>query len=224
MGKKRKSSGVTRFFLLLLCMMLLQGVAASVNPSGHVQAATVKKGLKKEGKYYYYYVNNRKVKNTWKTVKVTTGGKTVSYRYYFGSNGRAYAAPNLKKTEGYTKNVVCKKIGKYYYGFDNQGRMVKSGYYCDPNKFDSNGDTRSYYFDKNGRYISSKSKAARKAGAYGAKASTLKKVLGKPLSVKKLNSCFGEPGDDYQWNYKNIYVTVHIYPDGTGMVFGILPR
>ena len=213
---ERKTVNLKRIFLLLLCMMLMQGVSIFAAPSVRAEAATVKKGLVKEGKYYYYYVNNKKVKNTWKTVK--------SVRYYFGSNGRAYAAPDMTKTDKYTMNIVVKKIGKYYYGFDSKGRMVKSGYYNNPQKFDSNGDSMTYYFDRTGHYNAAKSKAVRKAGAYGADMKALRKLLGKPKSVKKLNSCFGEPGDDYQWNYSKIYVTVHIYPDGTGIVFGIFPR
>lgn len=213
---ERNKFHLRKGFLLLLCMVLLQGGLVFASPSIRAEAATVKKGLVKEGKYYYYYVNNKKVKNTWKTVKTN--------KYYFGSNGRAYAAPDLKKSDQYTMNVVVKKIGKYYYGFDSKGRMVKSGYYNNPQKLDSNGDSMTYYFDKNGRYNAAKSRAVRKAGAYGSDTKALRKLLGKAKSVKKLNSCFGEPGNDYQWNYSNIYVTVHIYPKGTGMVYGIFPR
>lgn len=224
MEKRARFSALKKIILCMLCMIMVQGAVVYFQPLEHVQAATVKKGLKKSGKYYYYYVNGKKVKNTWKTVKTTSGGKKVSYKYYFGSNGRAYAASNLKTTDGYTKNVVVKKIGKYYYGFDRNGHMVKSGYYNNPLKFDSNGDSLTYYFDKYGRYNAAKSKAIRKAGAYGANGKSLLKILGKPKSKKKLNSCFGEPGNDYQWNYANIYVTVHVYPDGSRMVFGIFPR
>lgn len=207
----------------MLCMVLAQSAFTYSGTVEQVQAATVKKGLKKEGSYYYYYSKNKKVKKTWKTVKTTSNGKKVSYRYYFGSNGRAYAAKNLKKSDGYTKNIVLKKIGKYYYGFDNKGRMVKSGYYNNPLKFNSQGDSKTYYIDKKGRYNAAKSKAICKAGAYGANAASLRKILGTPKKVKKLNSCFGEPGDDYQLNYANVYVTIHRYPDGREMVFGIFP-
>lgn len=215
----RKKSGFLRLkklILCMLCLLMVQGTVGYFYPPEHVQAATVKKGLKKEGKYYYYYVNGKKAKNTWKTVK--------SYKYYFGSNGRAYMASDLKKTDGYTKNVTVKKIGKYYYGFDRNGHMVKSGYYNDPLKYDSNGDSLSYYFDKYGHCNFTKSRALRKAGAYGANGKSLEKILGKPKSKKKLNSCSGEPGNDYQWNYANIYVTFHEYPNGRRTVFGIFPR
>lgn len=220
---KRKATGLKRLLIFILCLILAQGGSVYFGTAENVQAAT-KKGLKKEGNYYYYYVKNKRVKKKWKTVKTTSNGKKISYKYYFGSNGRAYAARNLKKSEGYNKNVVLKKIGKYYYGFDNKGHMVKSGYYNDPRKFDSNGDTMTYYFDKKGHYNAKKSKAIRKAGAYGRNAKTLRKILGKPKKTKKLNSCFGEPGDDYQLYYTNIYVTIHRYPSGREMVFGIFPR
>lgn len=223
MENKKIISGIKKLMIFMLCLVLAQSVFTYFDKADHVQAATVKNGLKKEGSYYYYYNKNKKVTNAWKTVKVTANGKTVSYKYYFGSNGRAYAAKDLKKSDNYTKNVVVKKIGSYYYGFDNKGRMVKSGYYNDPLKLDANGDSYTYYFDKNGRYNAAKSKAIRKAGAYGANAASLRKILGKPKATKKLNSCFGEPGDDYQLNYANIYVTLHRYPDGREMVFGIFP-
>lgn len=213
---ERRAKEIKKVLVFLLCMVMVQGICSLAAPAARAEAATVKKGLVKEGKYYYYYQNNKKVKNTWKTVR--------SARYYFGSNGRAYAAPDMTKTDNYKQNIVVKKIGKYYYGFDNKGRMVKSGYYNNPQKLDSNGDSMTYYFDRNGRYQAAKSKAVRKAGAYGKDAVSVRRLLGKPKSIEKLNSCFGEPGDDYQWNYTHIYVTVHIYPDETGIVFGIFPR
>ncbi|MDC7286758.1 hypothetical protein NXH76_02990 [Blautia schinkii] len=223
MEKKRNRSGFKKFIILLLCVILAQGVITVPFMAEKVQAATVKKGLKKEGNYYYFYANNKKVTNTWKTIKTTSNGKTVSYKYYFGSNGRAYAAKDLKKSMKYNKNVVLKKIGNYYYGFDRLGHMVKSGYYNNPMKYDSNGDSYTYYFDKNGRCNSAKSKAIRKAGAYQADAAAIRKILGKPKKEIKLNSCYGEPGDDYRLNYANIYVTIHRYPDKREMVFGIFP-
>lgn len=223
MKKKTGISVFRKFILVMLCMVLAQGIFAYSGTATEVQAAKAKTGLQKEGSYYYYYSKNKKVKNTWKTVKTTSNGKKVSYKYYFGSNGRAYAAKNLKKSDGYTKNIVLKKIGKYYYGFDSKGRMVKSGYYNNPLNMDKNGDSMTYYIDKNGRYNAAKSKAIRKAGAYGADAAGVRKILGKPKKEIKLNSCFGEPGDDYQLNYANIYVTIHRYPDGREMVFGIFP-
>lgn len=225
MKKRITSSVLKKLLLFTLLFALAQGVViTSSYTTETVQAAKVKKGLKKEGKYYYYYVNGKRVKNQWKTVKVKSNGKTVSYRYYFGKNGRAYAAPNLKSDYGYKQNIVVKKIGKYYYGFNRYGRMVKSGYYNNPQKFDKNGDSYTYYFNAKGRLVSSKSKAIRKAAAYGKDAAAVRKILGKPIKEIKQNSCFGEPGDDYMLRYANIDVSVHRYPDGREMMFGIFPR
>lgn len=221
--RSARISGLKKFILCMLLVVLAQNVFPCFPTLGSVRAAEVKRGLKKEGKYYYYYVNNEKVTDTWKTIKTTSKGKKVTYKYYFGSNGRAYAAPNLKKTDKYTKNVVVKKIGKYSYGFDSKGHMVKSGYYNNPLKIDRKGDSATYYFDKKGRCILNKSKAICKAGAYGKNAAALRRILGKPKSAKKLNSCFGEPGDDYRLNYANVYVTIHRYPDNKEIVFGIFP-
>lgn len=209
--------------IFFLCVCMAQGTVLLAAVPQTVQAATVKKGLKKEGKYYYYYENGVKVKNTWKTVKKKVSGKTVSYRYYFGKNGRAYAAPDLSKSDRYKKNVLVKKIGKYYYGFDRNGRMVTSGYYNNPQKYDRNGDTYTYYFDKNGRYNSKKSLAIRKAGKYMTNAAAIRKILGTPKKTSKLDSCFGEAGNDYRLTYTNISVTIHRYPDGREIVFGIFP-
>ncbi len=214
MKKKKIGDIPKRIMMLLLCAALAQS-AAPVGPAVlQVQAASVKKGLKKEGKYYYYYVNGQRVKNTWKTVN--------GRKYYFGSNGRAYAAPNLK-SQGYTQNVVVKKIGKYYYGFDRKGRMVKSGYYNNPNQYDSSGNTMTYYFNAKGRMVTKKSKAIRKAGDYRADAAAVRAILGEPLREEPLDSCFEEDGDDYRLVYKTVAVTIHRYTDGHEIVFGIFP-
>lgn len=223
MEKKKRFSGLRKVILLVLCIILAQNILCCPEAGETVQAATIRKGLIKEGNHYFFYINNKRVTNTWKTVKTTANGKTVYYRYYFGSNGKAYAAKDLKKSMKYNKNIVLKKIGKYYYGFDRLGHMVKSGYYNNPLKYDSNGDPYTYYFDKNGRCDSAKSKAIRKAGAYKANAVSIRKILGRPQKEIKLKTCYGEPGDDYQLNYGTIYVTIHRYPDKREMVFGIFP-
>ena len=55
---------------VVLCLCFLQTpVMEGVTSVTEVQAA-VKKGLKKEKGKYYYYVRGRKVKNTWKSVKI----------------------------------------------------------------------------------------------------------------------------------------------------------
>lgn len=214
MEKRKIRNAPKRVLLLLLCAMLLQSAAPAGPAVLHAQAAAVKKGLKKEGKYCYYYAKGQRVKNAWKTVK--------GRKYYFGRNGRAYAAPNMK-SQDYTKNIIVKKIGKYSYGFDNKGRMVKSGYYNDPQKYDKNGNTMTYYFNKKGRLQTKQSKAIRKAGDYRADAAAVRAILGEPLREEALNSCFEEDGDDYRLVYRTVTVTIHRYTDGREIVFGIFP-
>lgn len=213
---------IKKIAVVFMCICLVQVMAGGAFEPVSVQAAA-KKGLVKSGKNYYYYQNGKKIKNKWKTVTVKNSkGKKVSYRYYFGKDGKAYIAKN-EKSLGYTKNIVCKKIGKYSYGFDRLGHMVKSGYYNNPDKFDKNNDSLTYYFDSKGHYVASKSKSIRKAGAYGADAGAIRKILGTPEKTVKLNSCFGKDGDDYKLVYGNVYVTIHRYTDNREIVFGIFP-
>ena len=101
----------------VLCLLFVQMPAITEKTAVQVEAATVKKGLKKENGKYYYYVNNKKVKNVWKNVTQKVNGKKVTYRYYFGSNGAAYA--------GKKNAPAVKKISGAYYAFDVNGRMLK---------------------------------------------------------------------------------------------------
>lgn len=113
-----------RILAVVLCMACMQVPVITETGAVQVQAATVKKGLKKEGTRYYYYENGVRVKNAWRTVSKIQNGKTVSYRYYFDKNGVAYAG---KKVNGVTQ-IALKKISGCYYGFDSYGRMVKGSY------------------------------------------------------------------------------------------------
>ena len=75
-------------------------------------------GIVKKGSRTYFYKNGVMQKNCWSPDK----------KQYFGKNGVAYAAP---KVSGCKKNIVVKKIGKKYYGFDRNGFKVKKGVYAD---------------------------------------------------------------------------------------------
>lgn len=101
-----------KLLIILLCMMVVQVPMTAVCGTSKVEAASVKKGLKKSNGKYYYYVNGKKVKNTWKSVKVTVNGKKTTCKYYFGKNG---AAVTGKKTIG----------GKAYY-FNSKGQLQTS--------------------------------------------------------------------------------------------------
>ncbi len=107
-----------------LCLLFVQGPLLSETAAVQVQAAAVKSGLKKEGGKYFYYVNGKKVKNVWKNIQVTSNGKKVTRRCYFGKDGAAYAG---KKVGGVTQPAV-KKISGAYYAFDSYGRMMKGTY------------------------------------------------------------------------------------------------
>lgn len=111
-----------RLLAIMLCIFCVQVPVVTMPQTAMAAETAVKQGLKREGSKYYYYVNGVKVTNTWKTVSYTSNGKTVSYRYYFGANGAAYAG---RKYNGVNMPIV-KKIGNYYYAFNIYGRMLKN--------------------------------------------------------------------------------------------------
>lgn len=197
MQKKRK---IGKAFLFILCCMLLQMTAMSVN------AQAAKSGLVKSGKKIYYYKDGKKVKNCWKTVK---GSK-----YYFGKDGAAYMAP---KAAGKSKQVVCKKIGKQRYCFDKNGRMVKKGVYAA-----ANGDI--YVVTKNGTVDQKSSKKYRKALKYLANAKTIRKYLGKPQKTTSSSSCLYDGGTDLILTYPNVILSLSREQNGTEHVLYLEPR
>lgn len=113
-----------RIFAVILCLLCVQVPVVSEAGAVQVQAATVKSGLKKENGKYYYYSKGKKIKNTWKSISTTSNGKKVTYKYYFGKDGAAYAG---KKVNGATQPAL-KKISGCYYAFDSYGRMMKGTY------------------------------------------------------------------------------------------------
>lgn len=205
-----------KLLIFVLCLMLVQVPVMTVSSPKTVQAATVKKGLKKEKGKYYYYVNGKKVKNTWKTVKVKEKGKTVSYRYYFGKNGAAYTAA---KSFGSYNNVVVKTIKGKKYGFNARGRMAKGVYV--------NGSNMKFYaFTKRGLYDAKTTSALRKASKEGTDASKLRKLLGKPLKEEVTDSCYTDPlvVNDVILTYNYVTVTLGRYADGREIVYGAYPN
>lgn len=208
-----------KILMLVLCLLMVQVPVLTVPHTETVQAATVKKGLQKEKGKYYYYKNGKKAQNTWKTIKIKENGKTVSYRYYFGKNGAAYAAG--KSTGKY--NVVVKKIKGVQYGFDTRGRLVKGVYV-------NGGNLRFYAFTKKGVYDAKKTSALRKAAQNGADASALRALLGKPIKETTMDSCMTIPGTDIPLidvilTYSTFTVSVGRYPDGSKeIVYGVIPR
>jgi hypothetical protein len=201
-----------RFLLLILCLMFVQLPAiGGTSVPARVEAATVKKGLKKEGGKYYYYQNGKKVKNTWKTVKTTKNGKTVSYKYYFGSNGAAYAGT---KTDWDT-TIAFKKIGGKYYGFNASAQMV-TGIYVSNDSF--------YVFnEKTGVYDASATKKLRAASKYQKNAATLRKLLGKPSRTETTDGCYGD-GEELILYYPHFMVNLYRDKKGKEIVLGVMSR
>ena len=190
-----------KLILLLACLMFTQLSAEMLTTPVMVEAATVTSGLKKENGKYYYYYKGKKVKNTWKTVN--------GYRYYFGSNDAAYAG----KVEYGEKVFAYKKISGKYYGFDKYARMQKGDYVRYGKIYSFN--------KKNGVYDSKRTAVLRKAAKYETNAATIRKLLGKPLKVKKVSGCYS--GQEYYWYYKNMIVNV-ADKNSTKVVLGVFPR
>lgn len=187
-----------KILALLLCLCFVQAPLASVSMPIVAEAAA-KSGLKKESGKYYYYSAGKKIKNKWKTIKSTENGKTVKYRYYFGSNGAAYAGRVIG--DGILVPTVKKISGKYY-GFDQYGHMLK-GLYVKNGKF--------YVFDSNtgvcDQTLSRKLRAAAKEGTQSSTLiSLLKKQVGKPIKKQTgLASCYGD-GTDQIYSYSGFDV------------------
>lgn len=205
-----------RVCLILLFLLCVSGAVMSVaSQPVSVQAATVKSGLKKENGKYYYYVNGKKVTNTWKTVKTEKNGQTVSYRYYFGKDGAAYAG----KTEYGVKEPSIRKIQDVLYGFDVYGRMIKGTCFA---------KSRFYVFNsKTGKYDETKTIKLRKASAYEKDSTDLRKLLlayaGKPKKEVKTDSCYGD-GKDITAYYDRFMVGYFKASSGKEIVLGISAR
>ena len=161
-------------------------------------------GIIKKGSKTYYYKDGVMQKNCWSPDK----------RQYFCKNGAAYAAP---KESGYKKNVVVKKIGKKYYGFDRNGYKVKKGVYADIKG-------TPYYFDKYGVRVAKKSSQLKKASKYMADGAKLRKLLGKPSKTKSYSTCMTGISKDLKLTYANIYVSLGKKIGGGEMVYGIQSR
>ena len=161
-------------------------------------------GIIKKGSKTYYYKDGVMQKNCW----------SIDKKQYFGKNGVAYAAP---KESGYKKNIVVKKIGKKYYGFDRNGYKVKKGVYADLKG-------TPYYFDKNGVRVAKKSSQLKKSSKYMANGAKLRKLLGKPSKTRSYSSCMNGVSKDLKLTYENIYVSLGKKIGGGEIVYGIQAR
>lgn len=201
-------------FSVVICLFLLSVFAMCIS-STTVQAAAKKGLVKEKGKYYYYVLKkdgtSEKATETWKTVKVKKNGKTISYKYYFGKNGAAYAG----STKNGIKTPAVKKIGDKYYGFGTDAKMLK-GTYLINDKF--------YVFhSKNGVYDRNASNKLRKAYGYEKKAATLRKLLGKPQKTETFQGCYGN-GKEYLLYYPNFILSTGENAKGVEVIFGAMSR
>ena len=172
------------------------GAAAVVENPVAAPTPALLNGIIKKGSKTYYYKDGVMQKNCWSADK----------KQYFGKNGVAYAAP---KESGYKKNVVVKKIGKKYYGFDRNGYKVKG---------------TPYYFDKNGVRVAKKSSQLKKASKYMENGVKLRKLLGKPSKTRSYSSCMNGVSKDMKLTYANIYVSLGKKISGGEIIYGIQPR
>lgn len=204
-------------FLMIFCLLFASVSAVYWLTPVSAEAAdtnAAKTGLVKEkGKYYFYVVNkdgkSEKITNKWRSVKVTSNGKTSTYRYYFGKDGAAYAG-SVKLG---VKTPAIRKVGTKYYGFDTYARMIK-GIYVINDKF--------YAFNsKTGVYDSAKSSKLRKAYGYQKKAATLKKLLGKPEKTENVTGCYGN-GKEHILHYQNFVLNTGETAKGVEVIFGIM--
>lgn len=201
-----------KVLVMILCLLMIQIPSTAVSQPCSVQAAAVKSGLKYENGKYYYYQNGSKIKSKWKTVTTKDSkGKKVSYRYYFGKDGAAYAG---KKRSGVTYCFTVKKIGTKSYGFDYKGRMLKGIYVSNQEKF--------YVFDsKTGVYNAAQSSKLNKAAVYNKSSETLRSLLKsrKPVKTESSSSCFFQGGKDIVITYDHYIINYSRNKAGTKEVF-----
>lgn len=152
---------------------------AAVQTEPKVKTAEIKNGLKVEGQNTYFYVNGKKVKNTWKTVKINS--KIGKKKLYFGTTGAAVKAKKRWPEDTAKKLVVTKKIGTKTYGFDMNGYLVGQGIRLD-------ADERPSVFTKYGTVNAKKTKALRTA-IKNNKIDKVLKLLGTPNRKRKSGSC-----------------------------------
>lgn len=148
--------------VLLACLCLaaagtpaVSAVSVMASETTDIGEAPVVSGLQTVNGKIYYYENGKAVKKVWK--------KIGNAKYYFGKDGAAYAA-------GSDRNVLVKKIGGYYYGFNKKGQMLAGKFYNVKIKSGSKTVTYRYYFTSSGK-------------AYAGKKTT----YGIELAVKKIN-------------------------------------
>lgn len=171
------------------------------------------KKIKDEDTFELYYIENGKaLVSSWITVKEKKG----SFKYYFGSNGKAYKADSISGMR--TTKVKIKTVDGKKYGFDENGHNAVGLW--------STGSKLAFFNKKTGVYDKKKSQKYQKlvkSGKTSAKmAKNIKKTFGKPKKIKTTASC--NPFDikaggtittstlkryiGYNYVYKNIVISM----------------
>ncbi|MCD8012978.1 MAG: hypothetical protein LUG99_07365 [Lachnospiraceae bacterium] len=135
---------------------------------------------------YYFGSDGKAYTNRWKSVTTSKGKK---YWYYFKANGRAYQGTKDSSTGVADPKIV--KISGSRYAFDSNGRAL-TGVQVINNKF--------YVFSSRGKLNTTKTNTLRKAAKYESGVTKLKKLLKKyGATYKKTTyvnySCYGNGKD-----------------------------
>lgn len=196
-----------KLLVIILCLMMVQSPAVSLTQPQTVEAAAVKKGLKKEKGKYYFYENGKRVINKWKNITRVKNGKKTTERYYFGANGAAYAG---KISYGCYTPVIKSVNGKKY-AFGYSGRMLKGPIVI--------GERFYFMNKKTGVYDTAQTSKIRKAYGYQKDAAPLRKLLGKPRKIKTMDSCYGD-GKDLMLYYEHFLLSVYKNKQGKEIILG----
>lgn len=173
--------------------------------------------VKKIGSSYYGFdKNGHMIAGKFQNVKIKSGSKTVTYRYYFTSSGKAYAG---KKTAAGTE-ILIKKINGKQYGFLEYGRMAKGIY------FNAKTNKLCYFNKSNGVYSASQSKKLNNAAKYQQNSAELKKLLGTAKKTEKVTGCYisASEGNEYLIYYDNVVLNVARYYSGKEIILGVMSK
>ena len=161
-----------------------------------------------DGKKYYFDKNGAALKKQFKKLK---DGKK-KYKFYFGKDGAAYTA----KEDPYAVTMKAFKIGKKYYGFDENAHMVTGLWVVNGTKKD-----KVYAFGKDGVCSQKVSKTLTKLAKMGRQSKKMYnevlKKFGKPKKIRKSDGCNAFAGGkekdykDYNFMYPHLEVSISQY-------------
>jgi len=166
----------------------------------------------------YFNARGKMLKSTWKKIggsryyfkksgKKATGCTLIGSSYYlFGKSGKALA--------GSAKNGWLVTLNSKTFRVNQEGKALPGWSKDGTRRFGTSGKllrgTRYigglfYAANKHGMYLKQHTKQLNRAAASGERATTLRKLLGAPLSETYSKSC-NFAGDDGLWEYPHFYV------------------